>query len=165
MSNIQKLEQTLSQRLAELEIQREAENAEFERKKAEREKAIADAKDRQKKEYETKLAATLARQRAERERYEAFELEEKKKREEIDRENLRVEAERREEAEKVKALQDQLAQVEYAEEQRRKALEATLPVFVDQGEITTGVHGLEPETSDMSPHLKHLLRQDRDFNV
>jgi hypothetical protein len=165
MSNIQKLEQTLAQRLTELEIQREAENAEFERKKAERERAIADAKEKQRVEYEAKLAATLARQQEERDRYTAWEREEKARREEIDRENLRVEQERREEAEKVKALQDKLTQIEYAEEQRRKAREAALPVFVDQGVPVDGIHGLEPETNSMSDHLKRLLRQDRDFNV
>jgi hypothetical protein len=164
MSNIQKLEQTLAERLAELELQRVAENADFERRKLERENAIAAAKESQKREYDAKVAARLAREAEERERYLAFEKVEKEKQAAIDQENTRIEEERRKEAERVKSLQDKLSQIEYAEEQRRKAMEAALPVFIDQGEITEGVHGLEPETPLMSEHLRKLLKQnDRDY--
>jgi hypothetical protein len=79
---------------------------------------------------------------------------------------LKAEAERRAEEDKARALQVLLAQIEHAEEQRKlRELQDALPPVTVQEEITDGVFGLTPPTSEMSDHLKRILRQDRDFNV
>ena len=161
--DIKALEQEVQDRLASIEEAKQRDAAEFEQRKKERAAALEVAKDAQRKEIEAKAKARIDREARQQAAYAEWEKQERERRQAEERENLKAEAAKQEEAEKLKALQDQLAQLEFAEEQRRRAMEEALPPVVTQDEIVDGIHGLTPVTSEMSDHLKLLLRQDRDF--
>ena len=162
--DIKELERTLADRLDRIEKQRVKDAAEFEKKKREREKQLAVAIAAQQAEHDAKVATRVAAEKAQKEQWAAWEREQRKKREAEDQENLKAEAERQAKAEKLRELQEQLIRLEHAEEQRKKALEQALPPVIVQTEVLSGPDGLTPTTSEMSDHLKVLLRQDRDFN-
>src|SRR5437879_291558 len=154
--DIKHLEKELSDRLAASERQRIVDEKEFAGKKRAREEALAKAIATQKADAEAKITARLAAETKERERWIEWERKERDRREAEDQENLRLEAERVAEEERVRELQDQIVKLEFAEEQRRKALEQTLPQLVPQGDPIDGPDGQTPITSEMSDHLKRI---------
>jgi hypothetical protein len=163
--DIKVLEQELAERLEAVEIQRAKDAEEFEKKKQERAKHLAEAIAAQQRAHDEKVAARVATEQAQKEQWAAWEKAERDRKEAEERDHLRLEAERKEKEAKLKELREQMIQLEFAEEQRRKALEQALPPVIVQEEIVDGPNGLTPPTSEMSDHLKRILRQDRDFNV
>jgi hypothetical protein len=161
--DIKVLEQELADRLEAVEIQRAKDAEEFEQKKKERAKQLAEAIVAQQRAHDEKVAARVAAEQAQKEQWAAWEKAERERKEAEEREHLRLEAERREKEAKLKELREQMIQLEFAEEQRRKALEQSLPPVIVQEELIDGPNGLTPPTSKMSDHLKRILRQDRDF--
>jgi hypothetical protein len=162
-TDIKALEEELAARLEAIEAARQRDMDEFEQRKRDREVAIAAAKLVQQKEIEAKTNARIARETKQREDYEAWEKAEQQRRFAEEQANLKLQAEREEAEARARDLQDQIAKIEHAEEQRRMALEQMLPPIPEPNEMLTGVNGATPLTSDMSDHLKRILRQDRDF--
>lgn len=153
------LQKELTERVAALEAQRQREAEEFEQLKTKREKEIADDKASRMSKYREAEATRLANEAWQREKWEVEQKAQRDARCLLEMEQEKAAQATRDYEERLRRLEEELAKVEFAEEQRMKALEGRLPVDNDQDEIRDGIHGLEPANSLMSDHLRKILKQ------
>jgi colicin import membrane protein len=164
--DIDKLQKELQEKVASLEKQRQREAEEFEVLKAKREQEIADQKAAWQAEYRKKEAARLARESAQREAWEAQQKADRDAKIALEQEQEKAAQATRDYEDRLRKLENDIARVEHAEEQRKQVLAATVAMVSEGGarsqneeEITDGVWGLEPDNAEMSVHLRRILRQ------
>jgi len=108
----------------------------------------------------------LARESAQREAWEAQQKADRDAKIALEQEQEKAAQATRDYEDRLRKLEQDIARVEFAEEQRKQVLATTVAMVSEGGphsqseeEITTGVHGLEPDSPLMSEHLRKILRQ------